>query len=575
MFCSKCGKEISEDWKACPYCGNEINVNATDKAEKEDNPVQEEKAESHVHESEKKDDDVREVPVYKRKSFWKYFGLSIITFGIYSIYFWYKYIQDINKICKDDGKESPNYIVVMLLSLVTLGIYGWYWKYTQAERLYNAGQQYGIPIREKGSNVLIWAILGVITGMIGEFTAQYILIDNLNCVALRNREDIPNHPHLKRNAIIASVVYIILAILIPVAMFGAMLSSIGSTEEVVETSEEKPKEEVDISSLDMEEVIGKSKDDIEKLGFEYNEDNSDYENGDVSITLDDAGIVSHFIIEGSAEKAPVFRNVKLGMTYDEAIANISGEYDTVQYIRADEKFTVVNSEAKELIAVQSEYGQVDSVVYMKLTDEEVAQNQEEYKAQFIFPDSDKKYLSEDEVRAKTADEMLLGRNEIYARHGRMFDMQELTDYFSQKPWYNGTIPADQFDESVLNDFEKKNVELIKQIEDEVNVDPQEQAAINAAYNTLVGHTFVRQNAQPAIEFISDNTMCYLPGGEMEEQYLAYTITARYEDYRDGQKEWLTYITIAGVDEYYLRCFTDGTICLSGIGEFDGWYEFWQ
>ena len=49
MFCSKCGKEISEDWKACPYCGNEINVNATDKAEKEDNPVQEEKAESHVH----------------------------------------------------------------------------------------------------------------------------------------------------------------------------------------------------------------------------------------------------------------------------------------------------------------------------------------------------------------------------------------------------------------------------------------------------------------------------------------------------------------------------------------------
>lgn len=140
------------------------------------------------------------------------------------------------------------------------------------------------------------------------------------------------------------------------------------------------------------------------------------------------------------------------MTYDEAIANISGEYDTVEYIRADEKFTVVNSEAKEAISIRSEYGQVNLVMYMKLTDEEVAQNQEEYKAQFIFPDSDKKYLSEDEVRAKTADEMLLGRNEIYARHGRMFDMQELTDYFSQKLWYNGTIPADQFDESVLNEF---------------------------------------------------------------------------------------------------------------------------
>lgn len=114
----------------------------------------------------------------------------------------------------------------------------------------------------------------------------------------------------------------------------------------------------------------------------------------MSITLDDAGIVSYFIIKGSAEKAPVFRNVKLGMTYDEAIANISGEYDTVEYIRADEKFTVVNSEAKEAISIRSEYGQVNLVMYMKLTDEEVAQNQEEYKAQFIFPDSDKKYLSE-------------------------------------------------------------------------------------------------------------------------------------------------------------------------------------
>ena len=148
MLCSKCGKEISEDWKACPYCGNEINVNATDKAEKEDNPVQEEKAESHVHESEKKDDDVREVPVYKRKSFWKYFGLSIITFGIYSIYFWYKYIQDINKICKDDGKESPNYIVVMLLSLVTLGIYTGSIKAKMSEAKHTLGlaEQYMVEI---------------------------------------------------------------------------------------------------------------------------------------------------------------------------------------------------------------------------------------------------------------------------------------------------------------------------------------------------------------------------------------------------------------------------------------------
>ena len=24
MFCEKCGKELKDDWKKCPYCGNEI-----------------------------------------------------------------------------------------------------------------------------------------------------------------------------------------------------------------------------------------------------------------------------------------------------------------------------------------------------------------------------------------------------------------------------------------------------------------------------------------------------------------------------------------------------------------------
>ena len=91
------------------------------------------------------------------------------------------------------------------------------------------------------------------------------------------------------------------------------------------------------------------------------------------------------------------------------------------------------------------------------------------RAEYIFPDSNKKYLSEDEIRSIDTEKMALGRNEIFARHGYIFTDETYKEYFESKPWYKGSIPADQFNtDQEFNDFEKKNVELIKQIEDEIN-----------------------------------------------------------------------------------------------------------
>lgn len=90
-------------------------------------------------------------------------------------------------------------------------------------------------------------------------------------------------------------------------------------------------------------------------------------------------------------------------------------------------------------------------------------------AAYIFPDSDKKYLSEDEVRSITVEEMAVGRNEIFARHGYIFQDEGLRAYFESMPWYEGRVPSEGFQaDAVFNDFEKKNVELIKRVEDEIN-----------------------------------------------------------------------------------------------------------
>ena len=73
-----------------------------------------------------------------------------------------------------------------------------------------------------------------------------------------------------------------------------------------------------------------------------------------------------------------------------------------------------------------------------------------------------------------------------------------------------------------------------------------------------------------IEFQTSDTVRICYGGEILDDYFNYSITARYEENKDAMS-WLKYITINGV-EYYLRCFTDGSINLSGAGEFDGWYD---
>lgn len=79
---------------------------------------------------------------------------------------------------------------------------------------------------------------------------------------------------------------------------------------------------------------------------------------------------------------------------------------------------------------------------------------------FVFPDSDRRYISTSELSGLSAEECSHARNEIYARHGRKFQDQNLQAYFNSKEWYNGTIEPGAFTESMLNEYEKANASTI-------------------------------------------------------------------------------------------------------------------
>ena len=85
-------------------------------------------------------------------------------------------------------------------------------------------------------------------------------------------------------------------------------------------------------------------------------------------------------------------------------------------------------------------------------------------AEYIIPDSNSRYLIASDLAGLTKEELRLARNEIYARHGRKFQDQELQTYFNSKSWYNGTIEPENFSNDLLDEYEKANVEYIKTFE---------------------------------------------------------------------------------------------------------------
>lgn len=121
--------------------------------------------------------------VKEDRSLVMYIVLSIVTCGIYSYYFLYTMAQDANVVCADDGKKTAGLAAFILLSFVTCGIYAWIWYYNLGNRLAENAPRYGLTFSENGTTVLMWFIFGSFLCGIGPFIAMNILITNMNRLA--------------------------------------------------------------------------------------------------------------------------------------------------------------------------------------------------------------------------------------------------------------------------------------------------------------------------------------------------------------------------------------------------------
>ena len=86
---------------------------------------------------------------------------------------------------------------------------------------------------------------------------------------------------------------------------------------------------------------------------------------------------------------------------------------------------------------------------------------------FVFENSDVTYLSKSQLNSLGERDLLIALNEIYARRGRTFLDEELSEYFNSQKWYTPKFSPDEFNSNVqLNEFEEANIRLIVEVQKE-------------------------------------------------------------------------------------------------------------
>lgn len=454
MLCKNCSSEIQEDWVVCPKCGCQIIKNKV--------------VENIFQES--KEYDLLGMRRTGRFSFWKIpstikiegENIQIITKGKKIIESQFRK-QDITEI---DFPILPIWKVSDIVRLVIFGLmmfltYGlsifavlFSVKIAVSRHLrmkLSTGETIKVPICQKADA----------SDFLRELNYPEAEIAKINAKKISD----------KKWAFREWIIYILLIFVATFTMYFGLEMTMNNTSEetqevVKEENREETKEEVrDYSDADIEGIIGESEDMLEDTDFIYSEDEGVYQilDGDVMVECIDGKIYSA-MITGDSESTPSFHGVRIGMAMEEAVSLLSDKYSDKE--ESEDGTAYIDLESKIGVMFRSENDSITGIIAMQLTEEDIRQ----YLArEYIFPDSDKKYLSEDEVRSVTADELFIGRNEIFARHGYIFTDEGLQEHFTNTSWYEGSVSSDQFNvDSVFNDFEKKNAELIKKIEDEVN-----------------------------------------------------------------------------------------------------------
>ncbi len=177
-FCFKCGKELDDSAVFCSGCGANqqlnttsttddnvsanvnVNTNTDTTATLEQQPAKTTSDEQATYTTNTRPNTNGYTrPLVENRSIALSIILSIITCGIYGL-FWYAFMtDDVNKVSGEYDSTSGG--LTILYSLLTCGLYKIYWSYKVGKQLYNAGSNCGKDISDNSILYLILSLFGL------------------------------------------------------------------------------------------------------------------------------------------------------------------------------------------------------------------------------------------------------------------------------------------------------------------------------------------------------------------------------------------------------------------------------
>ena len=124
------------------------------------------------------------------------------------------------------------------------------------------------------------------------------------------------------------------------------------------------------------------------------------------------------------------------------------------------------SEIFEDLAIEVEGFRIETQPFPEYEDEFSNLPPELKDKDFILDGSDSRYLLEEDLIDLDELQLVIARNEIYARKNYIFSKKELNSYFETKHWYTGLYKGAEFSDAMLNEFEKANAIFISNYEKE-------------------------------------------------------------------------------------------------------------
>lgn len=129
MFCKNCGKEIQDGTKFCPFCGGKQDSGAFEKVEGFVDSIADkadEQTDKVISGVERAFDQNRYqggVRLLKTdRSLLVYILLSIVTCGIYDFFFVHSLAKDVNEACFNDKERTPGAGIFILMWLISWAV---------------------------------------------------------------------------------------------------------------------------------------------------------------------------------------------------------------------------------------------------------------------------------------------------------------------------------------------------------------------------------------------------------------------------------------------------------------------